>query len=77
MGAKYDVLKIATISGTVFSVYNAFTETLLLEDLILAILIAITFVAVANEMKESEKTRQSHDLGKAVAEQAEREISTT
>ncbi len=51
MGAKYNLLKITTIAGTIFSVYSAFSDTLLLEDLLLVILIAATLVEVSNGMK--------------------------
>lgn len=49
MGTKYDFLKVATIAGTLFSVYHTLTDQLLLEDLIIVLLIAITFVYVAKE----------------------------
>ena len=63
MGAKYDLLKLATITGTIFSVYNAFADRLLLEDLLIVILIAILLIAVARDLG---KAKSRHE-DKAVA----------
>lgn len=45
MGNTYTILKIATIAGTMFSAGNAFIGSLALEDLLLALMVAITLVA--------------------------------
>ena len=58
MGAKYDLLKLATISGTMFSVYNAFTDRLLLEDLLIVILATILLIAITRDIG---KTKNRHE----------------
>jgi len=53
MGAKYSVLKVVTVTGTIFSIYNAFTDSLLLEDLIIALLVAVLLLAVTQDLHKS------------------------
>ena len=79
MGAKYDLLKVTTIAGTIFSVYHAFTDSLLLEDLLLVITIAVTLVVVTREMKKTQwhsEPAKTKDLGKVIAEEVEKDILT-
>lgn len=72
MGAKYDLLKLATVAGTVFSVYNAFTDRLLLEDLLIVILAAVWLIAITrdyskvkNRNEEIAVTNAQKDLANA------------
>ena len=50
MGNTYTILKVATVAGTLYSISNAFMGSLALEDLLLALLVAITLVAAKNEL---------------------------
>jgi hypothetical protein len=76
MGTTYELLKITTVAGTFFSVYCAFAETLLLEDLLLVIAIAAAFVATAKEAKKHDKrpAAKGNALEKGIAEGLEKEI---
>ena len=60
MGNTYAILKIATIAGTVFSVIQAFTGTLALEDLLLALTVAIALVTAKHGVN-SESTDLERD----------------
>ena len=82
MGAKYDLLKLATVAGTVFSVYNAFTNRLLLEDLLIVILAAILLIAIAKDLgrtknRHEEKTTGigQKGLAKVVEERIKKELA--
>jgi len=57
MVAKYSVLKFIAVAGTIFSIYNAFTERILLDDIVIIILIAGAIIAMASE---TDKTGSSH-----------------
>ena len=63
MGARYDLLKLATVTGTVFTVYNAFTDRLLLEDLLIVMLAAILLIAIARDLGKAKNRNEE----KAVA----------
>ena len=63
MGAKYDLLKLATVAGTVFSVYNAFTDRLLLEDLLMIILAAILLIAIAKDLGRTKNRHEEKTTG--------------
>ncbi len=79
MSATYDLLKITTVVGTVFSIYHAFTATLLLEDLLLVTVIAIALVATAKETKTSDQrhgTPKANPFEKSLAEGLEEKILT-
>jgi len=52
MNAKYNILKLATVAGTIFSVYNAFTDRLLLEDLLIVILATILLIAITRDFNK-------------------------
>jgi len=60
MGARYDLLKLATIAGTVFSAYNAFTDRLLLEDLLIVILATVLLIAITRDISKV-KNRQEEE----------------
>jgi hypothetical protein len=55
MGTKYDLLKVVTIAGTVFSIYNAYADRLVLGDLIIVGAIAIAIVAIAKDFGKAKK----------------------
>ena len=81
MVAKYDLLKMATVTGSIFSIYHAFANTLLVEDLIIVLLVALTLVAVAKEVK-SKKSLQSpttlpKEIGKTVEETIKEKLAAT
>ena len=60
MSAKYDILKLATVAGTIFSVYNAFTDRLLLEDFLIVILATILLIAITrNFSKAKHKSKET------------------
>ena len=58
MGTKYDLLKVVTIAGTVFSVYNAYTDHLVLGDILIVATIAIAIVAVAKDFGKTKKAKE-------------------
>ncbi len=63
MSAKYNILKLVTVAGTIFSVYNAFTDRLLFEDLLVVILATILLIAIARDLN---KTKNWHNEEEAV-----------
>lgn len=72
MGTKYDLLKVVTIAGTVFSIYNAYTDHLVLGDILIVATIAIAIVALAKDLGKTknaneEKTREKNELQKNIA----------
>ncbi|MCX6798664.1 MAG: hypothetical protein NTW59_01035 [Candidatus Diapherotrites archaeon] len=67
MTTKYSILKFVAVAGTIFSIYNACTERLLLEDIIIIILIAAALVAMDAENtmgKHRKKAEAAHELDK-------------
>ena len=58
MSAKYDILKLVTVAGTIFSVYNAFNNRLLLEDLLIVFLAAILLIAITRDFS---KVKNRHE----------------
>ncbi len=77
MGAKYDILKLVTVAGTIFSVYNAFTNRLLLEDLLVVILATILLITIT---KDFSKVKNRHEEAVANAQKdlmnAQQDITT-
>ena len=67
MVAKYSVLKFVAVADTIFSIYNAFTERILLEDIVIIILIAGAIMAIASETDKT-GSHQRHEK-KANAEE--------
>lgn len=81
MSAKYDILKLATVTGTIFSVYNAFTDRLLLEDLLIVILATILLIAITRDFSKVKHRNEEvavanaqKDLAKVIEETIKREL---
>lgn len=78
LGAKYDILKVVTITGTVCSICNAFIEKFLFEDFLIAFLISIALVESVNEIK-SMKEKNSHtqeECEKAIEDAVKKHFAT-
>ncbi len=81
MSAKYDLLKLATVAGTIFSVYNAFTNRLLLEDLLIVIIATVLLIAISRDLSKSKNLQEEKvldntqkDLKKAIEETIKKEL---
>jgi len=77
MNAKYGLLKVFAIAGTMLSVYRAFTDSLLLEDLLIVLFVALLLVAVAGEADKSrEKAAGLHEgIGQVIGETVKEQIA--
>ena len=71
MTAKYSILKFVAVAGTIFSVYNACTDRLLLEDIIIIVLIAAAVVAM-----EAENSKNKHKTKAKSSQELDRKLET-